>query len=58
MINRENSLLVIIITTFLLSFDKEKGKAPDIFKRIHLHYNKQMFLIQGLYFNNYLDIRF
>ena len=29
-INRENSLFVINTTTFLLSFDKSKGKASDI----------------------------
>ena len=31
-INRENSLFVINTTTFLLSFDKQKGKASDIFQ--------------------------
>lgn len=30
--NREDSLFVINSTTFLLSIDKKKGKASDIFQ--------------------------
>ncbi len=48
-IKKENSLFVINTTTFLLSFDKPKGKTPDIFKCIHNHHIKRLTFVQRFY---------